>query len=103
MAGETTTRERWWRKPTDKAQECVDSIKQGIHVRGKKKDQPLSEYEKGRCSGYLNCMSDNAGMYRYKKAMNKGATQQEAATYSKIIGKGGEAMLAEIEKRNKKK
>ena len=97
------TRERWWRKPTDKAKECADSIKQGIHVKGKKKDQPLSEYDKGRCSGYLNCMSDNAGLFKYKKAMNEGATQEEAAAYSKIIGKGGEDILEKVRKRNKKK
>jgi hypothetical protein len=46
--------------------------------------------------------SDNAGMHKYKKAMDAGATKDEARAYSKIIGKGGEEILEKATKRKKK-
>ena len=70
---------------------------------GDKKDQPLDDYNKGLRSGYMLAQSDNAGMHKYKKARDAGATKEEAAAYSRIIGKGGEEMLEKIVKRGKKK
>ena len=46
--------------------------------------------------------SDNAGMHKYKQAMDAGATKDEARAYSKIIGKGGEEILDKAAKRKKK-
>ena len=101
MAGET--RERKWLKPSRRAKGYAEERKKGIHLRGDKKDQPLDDYNKGLRSGYMLAQSDNAGMHKYKQAMNAGATKEEATAYSKIIGKGGEEMLDKIDKRNKKK
>jgi hypothetical protein len=42
-------------------------------------------------------------MYKYGKAKEAGATKEEAAAYSKIIGKGGEEILEKVAKRSKKK
>ena len=47
--------------------------------------------------------SDNAGMHKYKKAMDAGATKQEAQAYSKTVGKSsGEGFWARLMKRLKK-
>lgn len=96
-------RERKWMKPSVRAKGYAEERKSGIHKRGDKKDQPLDDYNKGLRSGYMLAQSDNAGMYKYGKAKEAGATKEEAAAYSKIIGKGGEEILDKIAKRNKKK
>ena len=101
MAGET--RERKWMKPSVRAKGYAEERKAGIHQRGDKKDQPLDDYNKGLRSGYMLAQSDNAGMHKYKVARDKGATKEEAAAYSRIIGKGGEEILEKAEKRSKKK
>lgn len=100
---ETERRERKWMKPSERAKGYAEERKSGIHHRGKNKDKPLDDYNKGLRSGYMLAQSDNAGMHKYKVARNAGGTKEEAGAYSKIIGKGGEDILEKIEKRNKKK
>ena len=100
---ETATRERKWMKPSVRAKGYASERKKGLHERGDKKDQPLDDYNKGLRSGYMLAQSDNAGMHKYKKARDAGATKEEAAAYSRIIGKGGEEILEKIVKRGKKK
>ena len=95
--------QRKWFSPKKRAAGYAEERKKGIHDRGPKKDQPLDDYNKGLRSGYMLAQSDNAGMHKYKKARDAGGTKDEAAAYSKIIGKGGEDILEKIEKRNKKK
>ena len=56
-------------------------------VRGQKEGQKLTDYEAGMRSGYLQCQSDHAGLYIYKKALNEGKTKQEAKKLSRIKGK----------------
>ena len=97
------TRERKWLKPSRRAKGYAEERKAGIHMRGDKKDQPLDDYNKGLRSGYMLAQSDNAGMHKYKQAMDAGATKDEARAYSKIIGKGGEDILEKAAKRSKKK
>lgn len=96
-------RERKWMKPSKRAQGYAEERKKGIHERGPKKDEPLDDYNKGLRSGYMLAQSDNAGMHKYKKARDAGATKEEAAAYSRIIGKGGEEILEKAAKRSKKK
>ena len=100
---EAERRERKWMKPSERAKGYAEERKSGIHHRGKNKDKPLDDYNKGLRSGYMLAQSDNAGMYKYGKAKEAGATKDEAAAYSKIIGKGGEDILEKIRKRSKKK
>lgn len=97
-----TKNERKWMKPSVRAKGYAEERKAGIHKRGDKKDQPLDDYNKGLRSGYMLAQSDNAGMHKYKKAMDSGATKDEARAYSKIIGKGGEDILEKAKKRSKK-
>ncbi|MBQ8308252.1 MAG: hypothetical protein IJX96_00285 [Clostridia bacterium] len=103
MPEERNNNARKWLKPSVRAKGYAEERKKGIHMRGNKKDQPLDDYNKGLRSGYMLAQSDNAGAFKYRKAMQAGATKEEATAYSKIIGSGGEAMLEKIEKRNKKK
>ena len=44
---------------------------------------PLSEFEAGMRSGYLQCQSDHAGIYKYKKALAEGKSKQEARELSR--------------------
>ena len=96
-------RERKWLKPTKRAAGYAEERKKGVHMRGPKKGQELDAYNKGLRSGYLLAQSDNAGMHKYSVAKNAGATKEEAAAYSRIIGKGGEDILEAVKKRSKKK
>jgi hypothetical protein len=102
MANYDNSKRKWF-SPRKRAEGYAEERKAGIHMRGKNKDQPLSDYQKGVRSGYMLAQSDNAGMHKYKKVRDAGGTKQEATAYSKIIGKGGEEILEKIEKRNKKK
>ena len=95
--------QRKWLKPSRRASGYAEERKLGVHMRGPKKDQPLDDYNKGLRSGYMLAQSDNAGMHKYKVAKDAGATRDEAAAYSKIIGKGGEDILEKARKRSKKK
>ena len=92
--------QRKWLKPSKRAQGYAEERRSGIHMRGDKKDQPLDDYNKGLRSGYMLAQSDNAGMHKYKKAMDAGATKEEAQGYSRTIGKErGEGFWAKIMKR----
>ena len=84
MAGEK--RERKWMKPSVRAKGYAEERKSGIHQRGDKKDQPLDDYNKGLRSGYMLAQSDNAGLFRYKQAMQAGYTKQEATKFSREKG-----------------
>ena len=84
MAGEK--RERKWMKPSERAKGYAEERKSGIHHRGKNKDKPLDDYNKGLRSGYMLAQSDNAGMYRYKQARNAGFTKEQAQKFSREKG-----------------
>ena len=57
-----------------------------MHMHGQKEGKPLSEYEAGLRSGYLQCQSDHAGLFRYKQAMDAGLTKAQAKKYSREKG-----------------
>lgn len=79
--------ERRWLKPSRRAKGYAEERKMKVHKFGKKKGEELTEYDKGIRSGYLLCQSDHAGMYKYKKALEEGKTQEEARAISKIKNK----------------
>ncbi len=78
---------RKWRKPTDRAKLYAANRKAGEFTEGKKKGQPLTEYEKGLASGYLMSQSDNTGLYKYKQghkmAKKMGLEGKEAKKFAK--------------------
>lgn len=100
-AQENAPRQRFWRTTKNRAADYAEEYKQGVHMRGKKEGEELSEREKGKRQGYFQCLSDQAGQFKYNKAKNAGASKDEAAEYSRIIGKGGEEILEKAKKRNK--
>ena len=79
-------RERKWMKPSERAKGYAEERKSGIHHRGKNKDKPLDDYNKGLRSGYMLAQSDNAGLFRYKQAMEAGYTKEEAQKFSREKG-----------------
>ena len=95
-------RKRFWRTTRKRVERYLEEYRAGVHIGGRKDGQELTEKEKGNILGYLQCLSDQAGAYKYNKAKKAGATKDEAAEYSRIIGKGGEEILEKAKKRKKK-
>lgn len=81
-------RERRWFTPNKRAKSYAEERKAKVHQRGQKEGKELTDYEAGMRSGYLQCQSDHAGLYKYKKALDEGKSKSEAKRISKIIGKG---------------
>lgn len=79
--------ERRWAVPSKRAENYAKERKLKVHNRGKKQDQALNDYEAGLRSGYLQCQSDHAGLYKYKKALSEGKTKAEAKQISRTRGK----------------
>lgn len=75
--------QRRWVKPKLRAASYAQERKARKHEHGEKKNLPLTDYEAGIRSGYLQCQTDHAGLYKYKKAINElGMTKEEARIYS---------------------
>lgn len=79
---------RKWFHPGERAKMYAKERKAKVYIGNKnKKDQPISEYDLGLRSGYLLARSDEAGMFKYKQAIEYGMTKKEAAKISKQKGK----------------
>ena len=79
--------QRRWAKPNDRAKNYAEERRAKVHNRGPKEGKELTDYEAGLRSGYLQCQSDHAGIYKYKKAMSEGKTKKEAREISQRRGK----------------
>ena len=79
--------ERRWIVPNKRAASYASERKAKVHQRGAKMGQELTDYEAGLRSGYLQCQSDHAGLFRYKDALGRGLSKSEAKVYSKQKGK----------------
>ena len=78
---------RRWYHPQKRAAGYAKERKAKVYARGPKKDQPMSEYDLGVRSGYLLARNDEAGMYKYKAALNSGMSKAEARAASRKKGK----------------
>lgn len=78
---------RRWAVPTKRAKNYAEERKMKLHKRGPKRDKNLTEFEAGLRSGYLQCQSDHAGLYKYKKALSEGKTPAQAREISQKKGK----------------
>ena len=78
---------RRWAKPNERAKNYAEERRAKVHNRGPKVGRELTDYEAGLRSGYLQCQSDHAGIYKYKKAMSEGKTKKEAREISQRRGK----------------
>ena len=72
--------------PTKRAKNYAEERKMKLHKHGPKKDQQLTDFEAGMRSGYLQCQSDHAGLYKYKKAIQEGKSKAEARAISQAKG-----------------
>lgn len=80
--------QRRWAVPTKRAKNYAEERKAKVHQRGPKEGQELTDYEAGIRSGYLQCQTDHAGVYKYKKAISEGKSKAEARAISqKKMGK----------------
>ena len=70
--------ERRWTVPSKRAKSYAEERKEG---------KELTDYEAGMRSGYLQCQSDHAGTYKYKKALAEGKSKAEAKRISRQKGK----------------
>ena len=81
-----TKKERRWSVPHKRAKGYASERKNKVHEHGSKEGKQLTDYEAGLRSGYLQCQSDHAGFYKYKKALEEGKSAQEAAKISRKKG-----------------
>jgi hypothetical protein len=86
MAEETVIiKERRWCNPSKRAKKYAEDRKAGVHTKGPKMGQPLTDYQAGMRSGYMQSQSDHAAMYKFKKALDEGKTKDQAFAEAKTI------------------
>lgn len=78
--------DRRWTKPSRRAKGYAEERKAKVHKWGQKEGKELTDYESGIRSGYLQCQSDHAGMFRYKQALEAGLTKEQAVKFSRERG-----------------
>lgn len=78
---------RRWSVPSKRAKGYADERRSKVHQHGPKEGRELTDYEAGIRSGYLQCQTDHAGIYKYKKALKEGKSKAEAKEYSQRRGK----------------
>lgn len=78
--------ERRWSVPSKRAKSYAEERKLKVHQHGPKEGKELTDYEAGLRSGYLQCQSDHAGTYKYKKALSEGKSKAEAKKISRQKG-----------------
>lgn len=79
--------ERRWSVPSKRAESYANERRAKVHQHGEKEGKPLTDYEAGMRSGYLQCQSDHAGLYIYKTAREAGKSKAEAKKLSRTKGK----------------
>lgn len=79
--------ERRWSVPNKRAKGYATERKNKVHEHGPKEGKELTDYEAGLRSGYLQCQSDHAGLFKYKKALDEGKSKSEAKKLSRMKGK----------------
>ena len=78
--------ERRWSVPNKRAKSYAEERKAKVHQHGAKEGKELTDYEAGMRSGYLQCQSDHAGLFKYKKALSEGKSKSEAKKISREKG-----------------
>ena len=78
----TQYNQRRWAIPKNRAKNYAEERKVKVHKHGPKRGRQLTDYEAGLRSGYLQCQTDHAGLFKYKKALEQGHTKEEARVLS---------------------
>ena len=79
--------ERRWFVPNKRAKSYAEERRAKVHKRGQKEGRELTDFEAGLRSGYLQCQSDHAGLYKFRKALDENKSIEEARAISRKIGK----------------
>ena len=79
-------KERRWFVPNKRAKNYAEERRAKVHQRGQKEGKELTDYEAGLRSGYLQCQSDHAGIFKYAEALKAGKSKSEAKKISRTIG-----------------
>ena len=89
MASNTANKynRRRWAVPTKRAKGYAEERRSKVHQRGPKEGKELTDYEAGIRSGYLQCQTDHAGLFKSKKALSEGKSKSEAREISQSKGK----------------
>ena len=69
---------RRWSIPSKRAKGYASERKSKVHQHGPKEGKELTDFEAGLRSGYLQCQTDHASMFKYKKALDEGKTKAQA-------------------------
>ena len=78
---------RRWYIPSKRAKSYADERRAKVHQHGPKEGKELTDYEAGIRSGYLQCQTDHAGIFKYKKALSEGKSKAEAREISQSRGR----------------
>ena len=73
---------RRWSVPSKRAKGYAADRRAKVHTYGPKEGKELTDYEAGLRSGYLQCQTDHAGIYKYKQALAQGKSKAEAKAIS---------------------
>lgn len=73
---------RRWSVPSKRAKGYAADRRAKVHTYGPKEGKELTDYEAGLRSGYLQCQTDHAGIYKYKQALAQGKSRAEAKAIS---------------------
>ena len=71
-------KQRRWAVPSKRAKNYAAERKLKVHNRGPKEGKPLSDFEAGIRSGYLQCQTDHSGIWKYKKQKESEKAAKEA-------------------------
>ena len=71
MANGIISRVWRWAVPSRRAKKYAEDRRAKVHTMGKKEGQPLTDFEAGIRSGYLQAQRDSASIYKYKKAFKE--------------------------------
>lgn len=84
MANSKTSKynNRRWSVPSKRAKGYAAERRARVHQHGPKEGKELTDYEAGIRSGYLQCQTDHAGLFKYKKALDEGKSKAEAREIS---------------------
>ena len=80
-------KERRWSVPSKRAKGYADDLRAKVHTYGKKEGEELTNKEFALRMGYLQAQNDNAGIYKYMKALAEGKSKDEAIKISRRRGK----------------
>jgi len=82
MANEKYNKRRW-KVPHKRAKGYAEERKAKVHKWGPKEGKELTDYEAGIRSGYLQCQTDHAGIFKFKKAKEAEKAEKAEKTTNK--------------------